>query len=55
MLMPLVGIHTEEEKTKPAILTLLKEKYDIEEEDFTSAELEIIPAVKSRDVVSTAR
>lgn len=50
MLMPLVGIHTEEKETKPAILSLLKEKYDIEEEDFTSAELEIIPAVKSRDV-----
>ena len=31
-------------------MSLLKEKYDIEEEDFTSAELEIIPAVKSRDV-----
>ena len=50
MLMPLAGTNGEGEKTKPAILTLLKEKYGIEEEDFTSAELEIIPAVKSRDV-----
>lgn len=50
MLMPLVGTNSEEEKTKPAILQLLKEKYNIEEEDFASAELEIIPAVKSRDV-----
>lgn len=50
MLMPLLGINSTEEKTKPAILTLLKEKYDIEEEDFTSAELEIVPTQKSRDV-----
>ena len=50
MLMPLVGSYSEEEKTKPAILNILKSKYGIEEEDFASAELEIIPAVKSRDV-----
>lgn len=50
MLMPLVGTNSTEEKTKPAIVQLLKDKYGIEEEDFTSAELEIIPAVKSRDV-----
>lgn len=50
MLMPLVGTNSEEEKTKPAILELLKKKYGIEEEDFASAELEIIPAIKSRDV-----
>lgn len=50
MLMPIVGINGTEEKTKPAILALLKEKYGIEEEDFASAELEIIPAQKSRDV-----
>lgn len=49
-LMPLVGTNSTEEKTKPAILSLLKDKYGIDEEDFTSAELEIIPAVKSRDV-----
>ena len=48
--MPLVGTNSEEEKTKPAVLELLKKKYGIEEEDFASAELEIIPAIKSRDV-----
>ena len=31
------------------ILKLLKNKYDVEEEDFLSAELEIVPAGKSRD------
>lgn len=50
MLMPLVGTYSEEEKTKPQILELLREKYGITEEDFTSAELEIIPAQKSREV-----
>lgn len=34
---------------KAAILNILKEKYDIEEEDFLSAELEIVPAGKARD------
>lgn len=50
MLMPLVGTNSEEETTKPAILKVLHDKYGIEEEDFASAELEIIPAQKSRDV-----
>ena len=31
------------------IRNLLKEKYDIEEEDFLSAELEIVPAGKARE------
>ena len=31
------------------MLNILKEKYDIEEEDFLSAELEIVPAGKARD------
>ena len=31
------------------VLDLLKEKYDIEEEDFVSAELQIVPAGKARD------
>lgn len=35
---------------KKAILKLLKEKYGIEEKDFTSAELEIVPAGKARDL-----
>ena len=35
---------------KQNILSLLKEKYDIEEEDFLSAELEIVPAGTARDL-----
>ena len=34
---------------KAAVLALLKEKYDIEEEDFLSAELEVVPAGAARD------
>lgn len=41
------------EETKNAVkanvLHILKEKYNMEEEDFTSAELEIVPAGKARD------
>lgn len=39
----------EKEAVKANILQLLKEKYDIEEEDFISAELEVVPAGKARD------
>ncbi|MFR8547238.1 MAG: aminopeptidase [Lachnospiraceae bacterium] len=39
----------EKEAVKANILGILKEKYDIEEDDFLSAELEIVPASKSRD------
>ena len=39
----------EKEAVKANILQLLKEKYDIEEEDFVSAELEVVPAGKARD------
>ena len=38
------------EKIKLNILNILNEKYNITEEDFTSAELEIVPAFKARDV-----
>ena len=34
---------------KSNVLRILKEKYDVEEEDFLSAELEIVPAGKARD------
>ncbi len=44
---PLAG--EEKEAVKANLLKLLKEKYDIEEEDFISAELEIVPAGKARD------
>ena len=37
------------EAVKSNILRILKEKYDVEEEDFLSAELEIVPAGKARD------
>lgn len=39
----------EKEAVKANILKLLKEKYDFEEEDFTSAELEVVTAGKARD------
>lgn len=43
---------TEEDKpsVKANVLKLLKEKYDIEEEDFVSAELEIVPAGPAREM-----
>jgi len=37
-----------EERVKLAILHLLKDKYGIEEDDFVSAELEVVPAGKAR-------
>lgn len=40
----------EKEKSKEAILHLLKEKYNIEEADFRTAELEIVPSGKARDL-----
>ena len=39
----------EKEKVRAWVLRYLKEAYDIEEEDFLSAELEIVPSGKSRD------
>lgn len=39
----------QKEAIKANILYLLKEKYGMDEEDFTSAELEIVPAGKARD------
>lgn len=47
---PLI-VEDEEEKdlVKKNILELLKEKYDIEEEDFYSAEIEVVPAGNARD------
>ena len=37
------------EAVKSNVLRILKEKYDVEEEDFLSAELEIVPAGKARE------
>ncbi len=40
----------EKDKAKKAVLKILKEKYGIEEADFGSAELEVVPAGKARDL-----
>ena len=45
--MPLKG--KKENPVKEYILDLLKKEYDIEEKDFESAELEIVPSGKARD------
>ncbi len=39
----------EKDAVKANVLKLLKEKYDIEEEDFISAEIEVVPAGAARD------
>ncbi len=43
------GDEKEKETIKANVLRLLKEKYDMAEEDFLSAELEIVPAGRARD------
>lgn len=40
---------TEKDAVKANVLRLLKEKYDIEEEDFLSAEIEVVPSGPARD------
>ena len=45
--MPLAS--EEKDAVKANVLKLLKEKYDFDEEDFLSAELEIVPAGAARD------
>lgn len=47
--IPATTEEDEKELVKKNILNLLKEKYDIEEEDFISAEIEVVPAGKARD------
>ena len=42
-------IRDREEPVKAQILSVLKEKYDMEEEDFLSAEFEVVPAGPARD------
>lgn len=50
----LVGNHPlageDKEAVKAGVLKLIKEKYDIDEEDFESAELALVPADKARDL-----
>lgn len=41
---------SEKDKVKSAILTILNEKYGICEEDFLSAEIEVVPSGKARDL-----
>lgn len=45
--MPLKG--EEKEAVKKGVLEILKDKYSMEEEDFLSAELEVVPAGKARE------
>ena len=45
--MPLQG--EEKDAVKANILKMLKETYDFEEDDFVSAEIEVVPAGKARD------
>ena len=49
--MPLVSEEDDKEKdlVKKNILNILKNKYDIEEDDFLSAEIEVVPAGRARD------
>ena len=46
---PLVEDEEQKEPVKAMLLSILKEKYDIEEEDMLSAEIEVVPADKARD------
>lgn len=45
--IPLKG--EEKDAVKKGVLQILKEQYDMEEEDFLSAELEVVPAGKARE------
>ena len=40
---------TEKDAAKANVLRLLKDKYDIDEEDFISAEIEVVPAGRARE------
>lgn len=40
----------EKDKAKKLVLSIIKEKYGFEEKDFESAELEVVPAGKTRDL-----
>ncbi len=44
-----VADEEKKEFVKENILHILKEKYDIEEDDFVSAEIEVVPAERARD------
>ncbi|MCD6363952.1 MAG: aminopeptidase [Synergistetes bacterium] len=40
----------EKERVKAEILRVLREKYNIDEEDFVSSDIEAVPALKARDI-----
>jgi len=46
--IPLLG--EEKEPVKKAVLALLDERYGLSEEDFVSAEIEMVPAFRARDI-----
>ncbi len=48
--MPMEGDEEIKEKVKLNVLRLLKERYGIKEEDLLSAELQLVPAGKARDL-----
>ena len=46
-----IPVDTEEkERAKANVLTILKEQYDIDEDDFISAEIEVVPAGNAREL-----
>lgn len=50
-LQPIIATNSDEnQKPKEALMKMFKDTYGIEEEDFAAAELELVPAEKSRDV-----
>ncbi len=46
---PIIITEEDKELVKKQIIKILKEKYEIEEDDFLSAEIEVVPAGKARD------
>ncbi len=48
--IPAKGKKDEKDLVKKNLLDILKKEYDIEEDDFISAELELVPAGKARDL-----
>ncbi len=50
-LQPIIATNSDEnQKPKEALMKMFKDTYGIEEEDLAAAELELVPAEKSRDV-----
>jgi len=45
-----IGDSEDSNRVKLSVMQILNEKYDIVEDDFTSAELEIVPAVNAKDI-----